>query len=86
MLVGVLTRVLLHPVYDLKAAQMNVQHSLICKLMLYKFILGYDAAEATKKFTVGEDEGTVDDCTVTKWLKNLRSKKFEVQVRLKLWI
>ena len=33
----------------LKAAHLNVQHCLIQELMLYKFELGHNAAEATKK-------------------------------------
>ena len=54
MVVGVLTHyTLLYFEWDLKAIQMNVQHSLIYKLMLYEFELGHNAAmEATKTFAV----------------------------------
>ena len=38
--IGVKTCTLLHSVFDLEAAQMNVQHGLIWELNLYKFILG----------------------------------------------
>ena len=65
--VGVLTcYALLHPVCDLKTAQINMQRSSIQELMLYKFEMGHNTSEITKK-----DEGTVDYSTVTRW-----SKKF----------
>ena len=38
--------------YDLKAAQMNVQCSLIWELMLYEFKLGNNGTEATKNICV----------------------------------
>ena len=45
--VGTLTCcVLLHSVYDLKAAQMNVLHSLIRELILYEFKQDYTTTEA----------------------------------------
>ena len=47
--VGALTRCALrHSVWDLKAAQINMQGSLIWEFMLYKFRLGHNVAEATK--------------------------------------
>ena len=47
--VGALTRcALLHSMYDLKAAQMDLQYSLIHKLILNKFKLSHKAVEATK--------------------------------------
>ena len=33
---------LLHSMHDLKVTQMNVQHHLICELMLYEFELGFE--------------------------------------------
>ena len=46
---GVLTsHALLHFVYDLKAALMNVQHCLILQLTFYDFELGNNIAEATR--------------------------------------
>ena len=61
MVVSVLTRcALLQSVCDLKAAQMNVQCSLIQELMLDKFELGYNATEVTKKIYYAKDEGAVD--------------------------
>ena len=39
---------LLHSVDDVKAAQMNMQHSLIQEYMLYEIEQSYNAIEATK--------------------------------------
>ena len=65
--VGVLTRrALLHTVCDLKAAQMNVQHNLIRKLMTYKFELGHDIEEASKNIRCAEGESAVDNSTATR--------------------
>ena len=51
--VGALTHyALFHTVFDLKALQMNMLYSLIQELMLYKFEVSHDAAEATKKTIV----------------------------------
>ena len=55
---------LLHPVYDLKAAPINVQCSQIREFTLYPFELGLNATEATKN----RDEGPVDQRTVTSLL------------------
>ena len=66
MVVGVLTRcALLHIVYNLKAAQMNMQHSLIQQLMLYELKLGHYTAEVTKNIYWAKSEGTLDHSTVT---------------------
>ena len=46
--------------YDFKAAQMNIQCSLIQELMVYEFKLGHDAMETTKKICCVKGEGTVD--------------------------
>ena len=47
--VGVLTQCAsVHCVYDLKAAQINMQCCLIHKLRLYEFKLGHNTMEATK--------------------------------------
>ena len=48
---------------------MNVQGSLIQEIMLYKFELGCNALEATKNLCCVKCESTVDDITVTRWLK-----------------
>ena len=67
---GVLTCcALLHSMYDLKAAQMNMQCSLIWELMLHKFELGHNASEAAKSFYWTKGERTVDNSTVTRWFK-----------------
>ena len=55
--VGVLT--LLHSVCDLKAAQTNMQWSLIWELRIYEFELGNNLMEANKEICC-EGEGTVD--------------------------
>ena len=49
LVVGILTHcALLHSVCDLKATQMNVQHSILWEFMFYKFKLAHNAMEATK--------------------------------------
>ena len=69
--VGVLTCcALLHFMCDLKAAQINMQCSLIWELMLYEFKLCYDSAEATKNISCTKGEGIVDHSTVTRWFIN----------------
>ena len=56
MVVGVLTScALLYSAGDLKAAQMNVQHSLICELTL-EFEVGHSAAQTTKNIWYVKDE------------------------------
>ena len=44
---------------DLKAAQMNVQRTLIWELMFYVFKLGHNATEATKKIYYAKGKGAV---------------------------
>ena len=86
MMVGALIRcTLLHSMYNLKAAQMNVQYSLIQELMLYKFEPNHNIMEVTKNICVnGED----DHRTVTRWFKKFCSdcKNLNSQVGLKSWI
>ena len=48
---------------------MNVPHSLIWKLMLYKLKLGHNAGETIKKICYAKGEGTVGYSTVTRWFK-----------------
>ena len=52
---------------------MNMQGSLIRKLMLYEFKLGYKTAEETKNVYCATGKGTVDQTTVFKWFKKFRS-------------
>ena len=77
---------LLHFMFDLKASQINEQHSLIQKLMFYKFKLGHNAAEATENICCMKSEDEVDHNTVTKQFKKfcLAYKNLEDQVGLKL--
>ena len=57
---------LLHYLFDLKAAQINVQCG---ELMLYKFKLGHNVTDATKNMDSVKGKGTFDHCIVTRWLK-----------------
>ena len=61
--------VLVHSMYDLKAAHMNVQQSLIWELMLYKFELCHNAVEAAKNIHCTKGKGAVDYWTVNRWFK-----------------
>ena len=64
---------------DLKATQMNMQCSLIQKLIVYKSELGHKAAEATKHISCTKCEGAVDH----RWFKKFCSgcKIFNDQAR-----
>ena len=76
--------ILLQSMRDLKAAQMNVQNSLIQELIFYKFELGYNTMEATKDICFVKSEDEVDHRTVTKWSKNFHSgcKNLDNQAKL----
>ena len=68
--VGVLTCcALLYCVRHLKDAQMNMQHSLIWELILYKFELCHNTAESTKDIYCVKHKMSVDDSTVTGWFR-----------------
>ena len=56
---------LLYSECNLKATQMNRQHSLIQEHMFYTFELGYNAMEATRNICCVKHEDTVDHSTVT---------------------
>ena len=63
--VGVLTYcTLLHFESDLKDAQINLQQSLIWKLILYEFELGHNTVESTKNICCMKGEGVVDHTRV----------------------
>ena len=66
---GVLTHALLHSICDLKAAQINVQCSLIQEFLLYEFELGHNAVKAIKNICCAKVEGAVNHTTVTRWFK-----------------
>ena len=53
----------------MKAAHINMQHNLTQELILYKFELDHNAAEATKNIRCAKREGTVDHITITRWFK-----------------
>ena len=56
---------------------MNIQRSLIQKLMLHKFELDHNIAEATKNIYSVKSEGAVDHRTVIKWCDKFRSGLLE---------
>ena len=51
--------------------------------MLYKFILGHNTGEATKKICHAKGEGAVDHTTLTRWFKKFLSdqKNFDNQAK-----
>ena len=49
------------------ATQMNVQHSLIQKLMHYKFKLDHYITEASKNIYCIKSKGSVDCSPITRW-------------------
>ena len=70
-LVGALTRcALLHSMCDLKATQMDIQRSLIRKIMLFEFELDQNAAEATKNICCAKGEYAVDHSVVRRCSRN----------------
>ena len=86
MVVGALTHcALLHSVHNLKAAQLNVQCSLIQELMLYGFKLSYCTTEAPKNICCAKGGGDVDHSSVTWWFKKFHSdcKNLNNQARSK---
>ena len=72
---------LLYPMCNLKAAYMNVQHSLILQLMLLEFKLSHNVEEAVK-ILCAKGEGIVS--LVIRWFKIFCSncKNFDDQRRL----
>ena len=71
--------------------QMNVQHSLIQELMLYKFRLDHNIEEVSKNICYAKGKGTVDHSTVTRWFQKfyLVARTLTItqgQVDLKQWI
>ena len=74
MVVGALEHcTLLHSLCNLKAAQMSVQHSLICELMLYRFELSYSIVEATKNIYGTKCEDVVDCSTTRNFARFVRT-------------
>ena len=69
--------------YDLKAAQMNIQCSLIWEHVFYEFQLGHNAVEATKNLYCVETEGIFDHSTVTRWFRKFYSgcKNLDDQIK-----
>ena len=63
----------LHSMWNLKATQINTQHSLIQEPMLYESELGHNTTEATKKISCAKGEGTVDHSSVSRWFKKFGS-------------
>ena len=74
LVVGVLIHcALLHSVWVLKVAQINVQCSLIQELMFYEFRLDHSITEATKNICGAKGEGAVDYSTITRLFKKFQS-------------
>ena len=75
---------LLDSLVDLKAAEMDMECSLIWELMLHKFELGHKAAEATKNICCVKSEGAIDHSIVTRGFKKFHSgcKNLENQAEL----
>ena len=70
MVVGVLTCcALLHSVFDFKATQINIQHSLIQEVMIYVFEHCQNAMEEIKNIYCAQGEGIVNHCCLTSRLK-----------------
>ena len=83
-LVGTLTCcALLHSVWNLKAAQINVQHCLLQEFMLYKSELSHNTTEATKNIYHTKGVVAVYHSTVFKWFKKFHFgyKNFGNQAR-----
>lgn len=59
---------LFHSTSDLKAAQMNMQHSL--ELGLHKFKVGYNTFKVTQNIGYAKDKGAVDHGTVPEIPRN----------------
>ena len=75
----------LHCVCDLKAIhQVNLEHRLIWDLLLYKFKLYYNSAEATKNSCCRKGKDSVIHNTVTRWFKKFHSscKNLDNQARI----
>ena len=65
---------LLQYLFDLKATQMNMQHSRIQELVCYEFKLSHNVLEATKTISCVKQESTIDHSTVTGWVKKMGFK------------
>ena len=63
---------------------MNMQHSLIQKLMLYEFKLGHNFIEASKHICYAKVKCAVDHSTVTRWLKKFHSSYKNLNNQAKL--
>ena len=61
-----------------------MQHSLIREVMLHKFELGHNAAEATKNICCAKVAGPVNHSTITRWFKKFHSgcKNLDDQTKL----
>ena len=59
-----------YTLFNLEAAQMNVQHSLIQELILYKFKLSHNFAKTTKNICCANNEDAVEHSTVSRCSRN----------------
>ena len=80
---------LLHSMYDLEDTQMNMNITLIQKLMIYKFELSHNTMEATKNIYVKYKRFSWLQCwnqKVQEILLGLQAMIRQSKVGLKLWI
>ena len=73
---------LLHFMCNLKATQMNVQHSLIGELTIYKFKLSHNFTEATQKSLLCERWR----CRQSQYSNQMIARTRQGEIDLKMWI
>ena len=72
---------------DLNAAQMNVQLSLIQKLLFYEFEMGHNVMEVTKNIFCEEYKSTIDHRIAARGIKkSCKNHGNQAKVGLKPWI
>ena len=58
-------------------SDINMKYNPIWELILFKFELGHNAANATKNICCAKGEGAVDHITATLWFKNESEVKLQ---------
>ena len=66
-------RALFPILYDLKAEPMNLWLLLIWRTISYRFGVNHNAAEITKSICCVEGSGSLDFCSLSKWLNTFYS-------------
>ena len=83
-IVGTLTHcALIYSMCNFKASQMNLQCSLIWKLIFNELEVDHNAVEATKNICCAKDEDAVNHSAVTRWFKKFCKgcKNFDNQAK-----